>query len=42
MSAAIAAQSEANPAKVRMTNITLTANEKAMFCRMMLSVRREW
>src|SRR6185436_16171170 len=42
MSAAMAAQREAWPAKVRTTKTTLTAREKVMFCRITRSVWREW
>ena len=42
MSAAIAPQSDAKPAKVRITNSTLIPSEKTMFWRMILRVRCEW
>ena len=41
ISAAIAAQREAKPKKVKATKITLIESERAMFIRMMPSARRE-
>ncbi len=42
ISAAMAAQSDANPANVRTTNSSFTPNENQMFWRIMASVLLEW